>query len=49
MPAAMAAFSDSTPDVGMETSAAAVRIRRLTPRASLPMISAQRRVKSTSP
>ena len=49
MPAATAAFSDSTPTVGMERCAAAGRSSALTPCASLPMISAQRPVRSTSP
>jgi hypothetical protein len=37
MPAATAAFSDSTPTVGMETSSAADRSSPLTPWPSLPM------------
>src|ERR1035441_2745044 len=48
IPAAMAAFRDSTPTVGMKTSSAAERSASLTPRASLPTIKPQRAVKSTS-
>src|ERR1044071_180402 len=48
IPAAIAAFNDSTPTVGIESSRAAVRNSGLTPRASLPISSAQGRVRSVS-
>src|ERR1019366_946992 len=48
MPAAMAAFNDSTPTVGMETGAAAGRHTAETPWASLPTIKAQRPVRSVA-
>src|ERR1035441_10538675 len=48
MPAAMAAFNDSTPTVGMETGAAAARQKPETPWASLPTIKAQRPVRSVA-
>src|SRR5260370_35007064 len=46
MLAAMAAFKDSTPTVGMETAAATGRHSPETPWASLPMIRAHRPVRS---
>src|SRR5207302_494204 len=48
IPAATAAFKDSTPTVGIERAIAPARICSLTPRASLPITSAQLRVRSTA-
>ena len=45
----MAAFSDSTPVVGMRRSTAPARSFSRTPRPSLPMMRAHLRVRSTSP
>src|SRR5205085_11967085 len=46
IPQAMAAFSDSTGPVGIDSPAALARKSSLTPRASLPMTSAQARARS---
>src|ERR1039457_4884463 len=48
MPAAMAAFNDSTPTVGMETAAAAARHSAPTPWASLPTIRPHRTERSVA-
>src|SRR5208337_174574 len=47
MPAATAAFSDSTPTVGIEMACAAARSTLPTPRASLPITRPQGRTKFT--
>src|SRR5207237_7815869 len=47
IPAAIAAFSDSTPTVGIDKSSDADRSSVLTPCASLPMTNALRTVRST--